>query len=170
MGFWNDGVRSRSRSRSPSRHSHSHYASRPSYARSSSSFFSGLGGGGSSRGYSHSSRARPRSGFVNKIRRFLREIYEKFRRHPWRMFMLVIMPLITSGVLVKLFASVGIRLPAGVQRLMGGQPGQQFRQTERFYARGGARDLGGGTALPGMAGPGWGDSIGTVMGIARSFL
>jgi len=164
MGFWNDGVhtsRSRSRSRSPSRHSH--YGSRPSYARSSSSIFSGFGGGGggsSSRGWGshaggHSSCARPRSGFVNRIRRFLRDIYAKFRKHPWRMFMLVIMPLLTSGVLVKLFASLGLRLPASVTRMMGGQ--QQMRQTtERFYSRGGARDMVGGSALPGMAGPGWG--------------
>jgi len=83
------------------------------------------------------------------------------------MFMLVIMPLITSGVLVKLFASVGIRLPASVQRMMGGQ---QTRTTERFYARGGARDMDGGTALPGMAGSGWGNSLGTVMGIAKNFI
>jgi hypothetical protein len=86
------------------------------------------------------------------------------------MFMLVIMPLLTSGVLVKLFSSIGIRLPTSIHRMMGGQ-GQQTRQsTERFYSRGGARDMGGGTALPGMAGPGWGDSLGTVMGIAKSFI
>ncbi|OCT46847.1 hypothetical protein CLCR_02195 [Cladophialophora carrionii] len=77
------------------------------------------------------------------------------------------MPLLTSGVLVKLFSSIGIRLPTGMQRMMGGQ---QTRQTERFYARGGARDVGAGTSLPGMGGPGWGDSLGTVMGIAKSFL
>ena len=83
-----------------------------------------------------------------------------------RVFLLVIMPLITSGVLVKLLATVGIRLPAGMQRMMGGQ---QARQTERLFARGGARDFGGGTALPGM-GSNWGDSIGTLAGIAKSFL
>ncbi|KIW72266.1 hypothetical protein PV04_00472 [Phialophora macrospora] len=171
MGFWNQGIRSsrsRSRSRSPSRRS---YVSRPAYARSTSSIFSGFGGRApSSRGYGHghSSRARPRSGFINRIRRFLHEIYEKFKRHPFRMFMLVIMPLLTSGVLVKLFSSIGIRLPTSIHRMMGGQ--QTRQPTERFYARGGARDMGGGTALPGMAGPGWGDSLGTVMGIAKSFL
>ncbi|EXJ65141.1 hypothetical protein A1O7_01481 [Cladophialophora yegresii CBS 114405] len=174
MGFWNQGVRSsrsRSRSRSPSRRS---YVSRPSYNRSASSIFSGWGGrASSSRGYGyghgHSSRARPRSGFINRIRRFLHQIYEKFKRHPFRMFMLVIMPLLTSGVLVKLFSSIGIRLPTGMQRMMGGQ--QQTRQTtERFYSRGGARDVGAGTSLPGMAGPSWGDSLGTVMGIAKTFM
>ena len=173
MGFWIDGVRSDSRS--PSRHN-SHSGSRPSYARaSSSSFFGGLSGGGasSSRGWGssngHSSRARPRSGFVNRIRRFLRDIYEKFRRHPVRMFMLVIMPLLTSGVLVKLFGTLGLRLPAGLSNLMGGQ-GRMRQTTERFYARGGARDMGGGSSLPGMSGPGWGDTAGTVMGIAKAFL
>lgn len=85
-----------------------------------------------------------------------------------KVFMLVIMPLLTSGVLVKLFSSVGIRLPAGLQRMMGGQQQQMRQTTERFYARGGARDVAGGTALPGM--PSWGDSIGTIAGIAKSFI
>ena len=87
--------------------------------------------------------------------------------------MLVIMPLLTSGVLVKLFATLGIRLPAGLSSMMGGQRGgQMVRETERFYARGGARDFAGGNALPGMGGggAGWGEGIGTVMGIAKSFL
>ena len=168
MGFWNSGVptsRSRSRSRSPSRHSH--YSSRPAYARSSSSFFSGLGGGGHSSSRGHSSRARSRSGFINKIRRFLREIYEKLKRHPFRTFMLVIMPLLSSGILITLLSKVGIRLPPSIQRMMGGN---QMRETSRVFARGGARDFGGGSALPGMSGAGLGDSLGTVMGIAKAFL
>ncbi len=169
MGFWNDGVRSRSRSRSPSKNSH--YSSRPAYARSSSSFFSGFGGGGgghsTSRGHSYSSRARPRSGFINRIRYFLREIYEKLKRHPIRTFMLVIMPLLSSGILITLLSKVGIRLPPSIARMMGGD---KMRETTRVYARGGARDFGGGTGLPGMSGPGLGDSLGTVMGIAKAFM
>ncbi|KIX96129.1 uncharacterized protein Z520_08384 [Fonsecaea multimorphosa CBS 102226] len=162
MGFWNQGIRSQ-RSNSPSPSRRSYYASRPSYSRSASSFFSGfgVGGGSSSRGYGHSSRARPRSGFVNRIRRFLREIYHWMRRHPIRTFVLVILPLITGGALSKLLGTVGIRLPAGLQRMMGGRDISQT--TERFYARGGARDFGGGSALPGMGG-GIGTSIGALAG------
>lgn len=162
MGFWNDGIRDRSRSRSPSRRSNSgYYASRPSYSRSASSFFS-FGGG--SRG-GHSSRARPRSGFINRIRHFLRRIYEYMRRHPVKVFFLVIMPLITGGALTKLLAQFGVRLPRGLENLAGGQRAQ----TERFYARGGARDFASGAALPGMSG-GVGESIGSLMSIAKMFL
>ena len=163
MGFWNDGIRDRSRSRSPSRKAY--YASRPSYSRSASSFFSSFGGGSSSRGHHHS-RARPRSGFINRIRRFLREIYSYMRRHPLKVFLLVIMPLITGGALAKLLAQVGIRLPPGLHRMMGGTTRQT---TERYYSRGGARDFEGGTSLPGMS-SGVGDSISSLMGIAKMFI
>ncbi|KIW17751.1 hypothetical protein PV08_04946 [Exophiala spinifera] len=161
MGFWNDGIRpkDRDRSRSPSRKVY--YASRPAYSRSGSSFFSSFTGG-SSRGH----RARPRSGFINRIRRFLREIYSYMRRHPLKVFLLVIMPLITGGALAKLLAQVGIRLPPGLQRMMGGATRQS---SERFYARGGARDFDAGTALPGMGG-GMGQSISSLMGIAKMFI
>ncbi|KAJ9623718.1 uncharacterized protein PV06_06013 [Exophiala oligosperma] len=162
MGFWNDGIRDRSRS--PSRKVY--YASRPTYSRSASSFFSSFTGGGSSRGH-HSSRARPRSGFINRIRRFLREIYSYMRRHPLKVFLLVIMPLITGGALAKLLAQVGIRLPPGIHRMMGGATTRQT--SERYYARGGARDFDGGTALPGMSG-GMGESISSLMGIAKMFI
>ncbi|KAK5045398.1 hypothetical protein LTR84_009262 [Exophiala bonariae] len=172
MGFWNDGIRSRSRSRSPSRRSNAgggggYYASRPSYSRSASSFFSfgGSNYGRSSRGNGHSSRARPRSGFVNRIRHFLRQIYEYMRRHPVKVFFLVIMPLITGGALTKLLATVGLRLPRGLESLAGGQRGQ----ADRFYARGGARDFPGGSALPGMGG-GVSESLGSIMSIAKMFM
>ncbi|KIW30278.1 uncharacterized protein PV07_06033 [Cladophialophora immunda] len=167
MGFWNQGIRSQ-RSNSPSPSRRSYYASRPSYSRSASSFFSGFGGGGgSSSRRGHSSRARPRSGFINRIRRFLREIYHWMRRNPIRTFVLVILPLITGGALSKLLGTVGIRLPAGLQRMMGGR--EMSQTTERFYARGGARDFGGGSALPGMGG-GIGNSIGALAGIAKMFI
>lgn len=166
MGFWNDGLPtgngSRSRSRSPSR---KYYASRPSVSRSVSSIFSL----GSSRAYSSSrhSRARPRSGFVARIRRFLREVYSYMRRHPLRVFLLVIMPLITGGALAKLLAQFGIRLPRSLQSMVGSNPYRS--ETDRYYARGGARDFTGGTALPGMGG-GVGQSISSLMGIAKMFV
>jgi hypothetical protein len=86
------------------------------------------------------------------------------RRHPVKVFFLVIMPLLTGGALTKILAQFGVRLPRGLENLAGEQ-----RTTERFYARGGARDFGSGSALPGM-GNGVGDSIGSLMGMAKMFL
>jgi hypothetical protein len=167
MGFWNDGIQARSRSRSPVRRSSSYYASRPSYSRSASSFFSfgggGGGGGSSSRGHG---RARPRSGFINRIRRFLHQIYSYMRRHPLKVFLLVIMPLITGGALTRILAQLGVRMPRSLQNMVGAG---SSRQSERFYARGGARDFQGGSALPGMGG-GVGESISSLMGMAKMFI
>ena len=78
--------------------------------------------------------------------------------------MLVIMPLITGGALTKILAQFGVRLPRGLEQFAGGRGGG-----ERFYSRGGARDFGGGSSLPGMGG-GIGESLGTVLGIAKNFL
>ncbi|KIV94248.1 hypothetical protein PV10_02032 [Exophiala mesophila] len=166
MGFWNDGIRDRSPSRSPSRRSH--YSSRPSYARSASSFFS-LGGGSGNGSYFSSSkghsRAKPRGGFINRVRRFLRQIYSYMRRNPVKVFFLVIMPLITGGALTRLLATVGVRLPRSLENLVGGSRGG----ADRFYARGGARDFVSGSALPGMGG-GIGESIGGLMNLAKMFI
>lgn len=167
MGFWNDGIRSPSPSRRSSSGKKTYYASRPAYGRSSSSFFSSFtGGGGGSRSYYSSSRARPRNGFIAKLRRFLRDIYNYMRRHPIKVFMLVIMPLITGGALTKILAQFGVRMPRALESMVGGvsRGGE-----ERFYSRGGARDYEGGSALPGMGG-GMGESLGSLIGIARAFM
>ncbi|RAQ48227.1 oxidase [Aspergillus flavus] len=118
------------RKRSPSRRStYSTHHSR----HSAPSIFSFNGGGSRSRAgrsspsaYSSSSRrARPRSGFVQKvvhiIKRLLRDIYKYAREHPIKVLLLVLIPLLTSGVLQKLFAMIGIRLP---KNIFGGQGGQ----------------------------------------------
>ncbi|ETN38789.1 uncharacterized protein HMPREF1541_06827 [Cyphellophora europaea CBS 101466] len=165
MGFWNDGIRSPSPSRRSSSSKKTYYASRPAYSRSASSFFSSFSGaGGGSRGYYSSSRARPRHGFMNRIKKFLRDIYSYMRRHPIKVFMLVVMPLLTSGALVKILAQFGVRLPRGLESMVGGA---QRGGEERFYARGGARDYEGGSALPGMFS---GENLGSLLGIARAFI
>lgn len=126
---WFDGRSSSSsnyyvRRRSPSRRStYSTYHSRHSapsifnlggsrYGRSSPSIFS-----------SSSRRARPRAGFIHRIihyiKRLLRDIYSYARRHPIKVFVLVIMPLLTSGVLPKLLAMIGLRLPKGISGSLG---------------------------------------------------
>ena len=79
-----------------------------------------------------------------------------------KVFMLVIMPLITGGALTKILAQFGVRLPRGLEQLAGGARGGMG---ERTFSRGGARDFGGGSALPGMM-----DGLGSVLGIAKNFL
>jgi len=80
-------------------------------------------------------------------------------------FLLVIMPLLTGGALTKLLAQFGVRLPRGLEQFAGGGRGG----ADRFFARGGARDFGQGTNLPGMSG-GFGGSLGAIAGIAKNFL
>ena len=149
MGFWNSGIRS-----SSPRHS-SHAGSRASTSRGY--------------GYGSSSRARPRSGLVERTRRFLRKVYDYMRRHPLKVFMLVIMPLLTSGALIKLLSRFGVRLPRNIESLFGGSGSRGIGADGRYYARGGARDFGGGTALPGMGG-GIGESVSGVMKLAQMFM
>ncbi|GIJ89833.1 hypothetical protein Asppvi_008779 [Aspergillus pseudoviridinutans] len=64
---------------------------------------------------SSSRRARPRAGFIQRvihyIKRLFRDIYNYARRHPAKVLFMVIIPLLTSGVLQKLLAMIGIRLP-----------------------------------------------------------
>lgn len=52
-----------------------------------------------------------------KLRRLWRDLKYYLKKHPMKVFMLVIMPLITGGALTTLLAKFGIRLPAGVERL-----------------------------------------------------
>lgn len=80
--------------------------------------------------------------------------------------MLVIMPLLTSGALVKLLSRFGVRLPRNIEGMFGGAGS---RGDARLYSRGGARDFGGGSALPGMGG-GIGDSVSGIMKLAQMFM
>ncbi|KAH8422917.1 uncharacterized protein LDX57_000673 [Aspergillus melleus] len=159
---WFDGRTSSSsghvRRRSPSRRStYSTHHSR----HSTPSIFS-LGGGGGNRSgrsspsvfsTSSSRRARPRSGFIQRvvhfIKRLMRDISNYARRHPFKVLLLVVVPLLTSGVLQKLLAMIGIRLPRNILgSLGGGQPAQ-----------------GGGGGGGGMA-----DNIHGLMNIAKMFM
>ncbi|KAJ2899544.1 hypothetical protein MKZ38_002977 [Zalerion maritima] len=96
--------------------------------RSSSSFF-GLGNGSSRSlfgfGRSSSSKYRrsSRPNFMHrawkKLKRILRDLAHYAKRHPLKVFMLVIMPLITTGALAGLLAKFGLRLPRSIERMMG---------------------------------------------------
>ena len=165
MGFWNPSSSDESSRGHSSQRRHQRSSARGASSNNPFNFFTAS----SSRSYG-SSRARPRDGFVARVRRFLLKIYDYMRRNPTKVFFLVILPLITGGALTRLLRTVGIRLPRGVENLMaqlGGRRG--VVESERIFARGGARDFAGGTSLPGMVG-GIGESIGGLMGMARMFI
>ncbi|KAI0446755.1 hypothetical protein F4803DRAFT_451158 [Xylaria telfairii] len=132
-----DKSRSRSHSRDRKRHSSSgglglgglfgddsnyskHNASRGSFFNlgnsSTRSFFSM---GRSPSYYKRSPRANFMTRAYKKLKRLLRDLVYWAKRHPVKVFMLVIMPLITGGALTALLARFGLRLPAGIQRMMG---------------------------------------------------
>jgi hypothetical protein len=53
-----------------------------------------------------------------KLKHFLREIWRYAQRHPYKVFFMVIMPLVSGGVLHKLARQFGVNLPE-----MGGAAG-----------------------------------------------
>ncbi|KAI2473689.1 hypothetical protein F4781DRAFT_379853 [Annulohypoxylon bovei var. microspora] len=137
-----ESSRSHKSSKSSKRHSglagffgvdngHSHHSTGGShYSKnngSKSSFFN-LGNGSTrsffSLGRSNSYYKRqPRSSFVQrtlkKLKRLLRDLMYYAKRHPIKVFMLVIMPLITGGALTALLARFGLRLPPSIERMLG---------------------------------------------------
>ncbi|KAI4244778.1 MAG: hypothetical protein L6R42_010364, partial [Xanthoria sp. 1 TBL-2021] len=110
--------------------------------------------GGSSSYY----KRRPRDGYiqrmVHEIKKMLRNLISYTRRHPIKVFMLVIMPLITGGALHNILRQFGIRLPAGLSSLVGG------------YGRGRARY----DSMNGFSGGGGDGGIQSAMKIAKMFM
>ncbi|KAI9808282.1 MAG: hypothetical protein M1825_004739 [Sarcosagium campestre] len=131
---------------SPSRSSsHSHHHSSSKGHRSSSHR-------GSSTHRSH----RPRDGYsdgylkraIYRAKRMVRRLIAYARRHPMKMFMMVIMPLISGGALAGVLKSFGIRLPGGViGSLLGGRRGGFGDDLSSMGGRGGLSDLGGGGGI-----------------------
>ena len=91
------------------------------------------------------------------------------KRHPMKVFMLVVMPLITGGALSGLLAKFGIRLPGGLEKLFSaggssfgsggfgsresiGRDGYGNLQFERERAEGPLSAFGGMAGLMGGAG------------------
>lgn len=77
----------------------------------------------SSRHHHHSSsssyyKRRPRDGYIQRliqqIRRIIRDLIHYAKRHPMKVFMMFVMPLITGGALTGVLKSLGIRLPPGI--------------------------------------------------------
>ncbi|KAL6706913.1 hypothetical protein ACN47E_005056 [Coniothyrium glycines] len=123
MGFWD------SFSGSPRRRS----SSARSYAGSSYS--------SSSRHHASTSRYKrsPRDGYLQhlykKLQHFLREIWRYAQRHPYKVFFMVIMPLVSGGVLTKLARQFGVNLPE--------TGGQASRGAHAGHAHGGGGSAGG---------------------------
>ncbi|TDZ49842.1 hypothetical protein CTRI78_v007797 [Colletotrichum trifolii] len=202
--------RSRSRSSSRKRHSapsiaasifggggddHSSHRSKHNSSRASffgvpnasrSSFF-GLGGRPSY--YKRS----PRAGFLQKtlkqVKRLWRDLVYYVKKHPYKVVALVIMPLITGGFLTALLARFGLRLPPGVERIIGigakaasgdsvGLVGEAMRMASRgLGSRGGSVNIERGydgayqwerRSVEREGGGGWTDSI--VKGVAKMFV
>ncbi|KAI5853666.1 hypothetical protein GGS23DRAFT_502778 [Durotheca rogersii] len=68
-------------------------------------------------------KRQPRSSFLQrmlkKLKRLLRDLVHYAKRHPIKVFMLVIMPLVTGGALTALLARFGMRLPPFIERMLG---------------------------------------------------
>ncbi|CAK7220726.1 hypothetical protein SCUCBS95973_004260 [Sporothrix curviconia] len=85
-----------------------------------SSFGRSGGGGGSSSSYY---RRQPRTSFMQraykKLKRLIRDLIYYAKKHPMKVFMLAIMPLITGGALTALLARFGLRMPQSLERMVG---------------------------------------------------
>lgn len=53
------------------------------------------------------------------LKRLIRDLTHWAKRHPWKVIMMVLMPLISGGVLTALLARFGLRLPASLEKLVG---------------------------------------------------
>lgn len=53
----------------------------------------------------------------SKLRHLLHKLLYYLKKHPVKVFMLVIMPLITGGALTGLLKKFGIRLPGGIEKM-----------------------------------------------------
>ncbi|PNY29615.1 Uncharacterized protein TCAP_00470 [Tolypocladium capitatum] len=192
----------RSRSRSRSRSSSRRRGRAPSFA---GSLFGGMGDAdryqkhnssrGSLFGLGNSSRSSffgiggrpsyykrsPRQGFMQRsyrqLKRLLRDLVHYAKNHPWKVFFLVVMPLVTGGALTALLARFGLRMPPSLERMLGmasraaagngiGLVGDAVRMAGDFGASGARVERGRGRGRGG-GNDGWGDGV---MGVAKRFL
>ncbi|ESZ97928.1 hypothetical protein SBOR_1693 [Sclerotinia borealis F-4128] len=135
----------RERSRSRTRGSGSVYGSGDAKQNSSRGSFFGPNFNSHSHSTSHYKRS-PRPNYLkriyHKLRQLLRDLIYYMKRHPMKVFMLVIMPLITGGALAGLLKKFGVRLPGGLEKLIGGGKGGNGNGSgkSRFWGGNGGRD------------------------------
>ncbi|KAJ5032289.1 uncharacterized protein L3040_008896 [Drepanopeziza brunnea f. sp. 'multigermtubi'] len=142
------------------------------YAKHSSSRSSFFGTSHNHRSSSSAYRRSPRTGFMqrmyNKLRRLLRDLVYYMKRHPMKVFVLVILPLITGGALAALLAKFGIRMPAGLEKMFyqaggsGSGVGVNHRGETQWERRRveGNYPIGGGGGGAGGGGGGIGNALG----------
>lgn len=132
------------------------------------------GGFGSGRSSSYYKRS-PRQGYLKrvyaKLRRLLRDLIYYMKKNPLKVFMLVIMPLLTGGALTTLLAKFGLRLPPGLQKLFGGKNGgrggggYEYSHTKVEGPLGALGGLGGVASMMGGMG-----GIGSAVSLAKMFM
>lgn len=68
-------------------------------------------------------RRSPRPNFLTRaykqLKRLLRDLVYYAKRHPVKVFSLVVLPLLTGGALTALLARFGLRLPPSIERMLG---------------------------------------------------
>ncbi|KAG5972669.1 hypothetical protein E4U58_006278 [Claviceps cyperi] len=69
--------------------------------------------------YKRSSRQNFMQRTYKRLKRLLRDLVHYAKRHPWKVFSLVLMPLLTTGILGSLLARFGLRVPPSLERLLG---------------------------------------------------
>jgi hypothetical protein len=150
----------------PSRSSH-HSSNRPGYARSHTGSSYSSHRGSSSSYY----KRRPRDGYIeymlHKFKRLLRKLYDYARRHPYKVFFMVIMPLISGGVLHKTARQFGIKLPDILKGNAGSHSSRGdggYYGSEGYGGRGDREEFGLGSITNGLGG------IGGVMKMAKAFM
>jgi len=140
----------------------------------------------SSRSHSHRERSpsgssyykrRPRDGYiarlVEKLKHLFRELWYYFRRNPGKVFVFVIMPLISGGVLAGFARQFGIKLPSFLMGSAAARAGGGYYGSAGYG--GAAEGLGGmteglgglGKMAMGMSGAG---GLGSLMSIAKNFM
>ncbi|KAF7906624.1 hypothetical protein EAF00_000903 [Botryotinia globosa] len=170
----------RERSRSRTRGTDSIFGSGDAKHNSSRSSFFGI-----PRSTSHYKRS-PRPNYLKriyaKLRELLRDLIYYMKRHPLKVFMLVIMPLITGGALAGLLKKIGVRLPGGLDKLIGGGKRRGSGGSGFFggnggkggngtyeYERSSVKSTGGAMGKLGMLAGGM-EGVGGVMKLAKLFI
>lgn len=98
---------------------------------------------------------------VSQLKRILRDLFGYARRHPVKVFMLVVMPLITGGALHNVLRSFGVRLPSAMFGAMGS--GRKGHYDDVYSSYSGRR---GGTGFDSLGG----GVLQSAMKIAQMFM